>query len=511
MALPQKIAEALERIHKKIEEKGGSHVLHTSEIDREDRELLKRTLWLEEISRGWYLVTRPDVPVGDSTPWYASFWDFLKTYLSHHHGSAYCINAEGSIGLHFGNLTIPKQVIVIAKKASGTPLALPYDTSLLVYADPERLPNERSELYGLQVMNLPYALCRVGPRYFINSPREAELALQSILDVSGFLKIIIRHNLKTAAERLIGAYRFLGKEKMAKDLENGLLTAGMIVKGENPFTQEAPLLKVKKFRSPHALRIEAMWASFRPVVRDHFPAPSPLQKNSEGILKQIQELYVQDAYHSLSIEGYQVTKQLLERVQNGLWNPDNNLQDTQQRNVLAARGYFEAFQQVKESIAKILNGQHPGEVMQDDLPVWFQHLFGPSVHVGLLGPSDLYGWRRHQVYIRSSRHTPPSPVYLMDAMETFFQCLQNEEYPSVRAILGHFMFVFIHPYMDGNGRIARFLMNSMFISGGYPWTIIPVERRNEYFMALESASVGANIIPFTKFVHEVMQQNLPKL
>ncbi|WP_317503891.1 Fic family protein [Idiomarina sp. HP20-50] len=37
--------------------------------------------------------------------------------------------------------------------------------------------------------------------------------------------------------------------------------------------------------------------------------------------------------------------------------------------------------------------------------------------------------------------------------------------------------VYIHPYFDGNGRIGRFIMNLMLASGGYPWTVVPVERR----------------------------------
>jgi Fic family protein len=54
--------------------------------------------------------------------------------------------------------------------------------------------------------------------------------------------------------------------------------------------------------------------------------------------------------------------------------------------------------------------------------------------------------------------------------------------------------------MDGNGRMGRFLMNSMMAAGGYQWTIIPVERRAEYMAALEQASVGQNISPFAEFL-----------
>ena len=77
----------------------------------------------------------------------------------------------------------------------------------------------------------------------------------------------------------------------------------------------------------------------------------------------------------------------------------------------------------------------------------------------------------------------------------------------MRVVLGHFMFVYIHPYMDGNGRIGRFLMNLMLASGGYPWTIVPLERRADYMAALESASVGGDIKPFAKFLAELVNGN----
>jgi Fic family protein len=60
--------------------------------------------------------------------------------------------------------------------------------------------------------------------------------------------------------------------------------------------------------------------------------------------------------------------------------------------------------------------------------------------------------------------------------------------------------VFIHPYFDGNGRIGRFLMNALLASGGYPWTVVRVARRKQYMEALEAASVGGDIVPFTRFL-----------
>jgi len=76
----------------------------------------------------------------------------------------------------------------------------------------------------------------------------------------------------------------------------------------------------------------------------------------------------------------------------------------------------------------------------DDHRGWYEQLFAPGVTAGLIKPSDLAGYRNDQVHI--------------------------------------------HPYMDGNGRMGRFLMNLMLASGGYPWTVIPVQERDEYMSAL---------------------------
>jgi Fic family protein len=86
--------------------------------------------------------------------------------------------------------------------------------------------------------------------------------------------------------------------------------------------------------------------------------------------------------------------------------------------------------------------------------------------------------------------------------------VREETHPAVRVVLGHFLFVYTHPYMDGNGRIGRFLMNVMLASGGYPWTVIPVSDRNAYMNALERASVGEDIVPFSDFIAGLVRKGL---
>lgn len=109
------------------------------------------------------------------------------------------------------------------------------------------------------------------------------------------------------------------------------------------------------------------------------------------------------------------------------------------------------------------------------------------------------------MFVRGSEHVPPATEAVPALMEALFGALSRETSPAVRAVLGHFVFVYIHPYADGNGRIGRFLMNLMLASGGYNWTVIRVERRQAYMEALERASVKSEVADFAKFVAEEMK------
>ncbi len=504
----QDLASALSRVHQIAKDYGGS-IVPSQKIERSDRELLVRTHWLQEIIRGWYMLTRPDVLPGDTSAWYANFWDFVRIYLKEIYGNDYCLSAENSIDLHIGNPTIPKQVVVIVKKGGGNPILLPFDTSILVYADPKNFPSERTIVRNIQVMSLPFALCKTTPTFFHKHPLDVKIALLSIKDLQDLTYVIATYQFIRAGERILGAFQAFHEHKKADAIAHELKNLGMSLKPVNPFETLPPASDTMRFHSSYQARIFSLWSSFRPIIIQHFPSPPGLPKDSSRYLQQLEELYVKDAYNSLSIEGYQVDSELIQRVHRNDWNPDFHLGDHQQKDALAARGYYEVFQEVKKAIRHILEGESPGKIIEDELQNWFQKLFSPSIQAGILKPKELLGYRRTQVYIRNSRHIPLPKEALVDAMEAFFDCLKKETHPAVRAILGHFLFVYIHPYMDGNGRLCRFIMNAMLASGGYPWTVIQVNHRAHYFSSLEKASVDQDILPFTSFISQEMPSISP--
>ena len=496
MPTPQEnLAATLQRVR----EKATGEVVRGPEIAARDRLLLTKRGFLVPIIKGWYALTTPQANPGDTTFWHAHFWGFASTYLRHRFGTAYSLSAENSLDLWSGNTQTPRQLIVITGKGGSFKLDLLNRTSFLFSPDPKNVPAETGLRHGVQIMPVALALVRVTPSFFRRSSTSAEIVLRLVRpdDLSRiFLSDV---SFRAVAGRLIGAFRHCGLNEIAEKLAADLRGAGLDFVETNPF-ENLPRLPVGLlFTSPYVGRLKALWQHLRPAVVANFPAP-PGPPDTEGYLRRVEEIYIHDAYNSLSIEGYQVTPELIERIASGEWNPAENPEDQQHRNAMAAKGYREAFQLVKNSLAEILRGQPAAAVANRDMPDWYRALFSPSVQSGLLPAYALAGFRNRAVFIRSSEHVPPPHEAVTELLETLFALLTDEPHPGVKAVLGHFLFVYIHPYPDGNGRIGRFLMNGMLASGGYPWTVIRVENRQAYLAALEDASIRQNIEPFTKFV-----------
>ncbi len=414
---------------------------------------------------------------------------------------------ESSLDIHTADNVIPKQVVVITKTGGNYTLSLPHHTSIVIYQDPKKFPASIETKNKLQLMSVGLALCRTTKSFFQRQSMNAKIALLMLQDPSELTRHLLQGGMVQAAGRLAGACRQIGREDFAQAIIYTMKAAGFAVIEENPF-DESQMTNAQKYgqriTSPYNVRIINMWKMMREDVIKHFPKRKPTTTSVNTIIQHIDDVYVNDAYNSLSIEGYKVSKSLIEKIKFGAWNPDHNESDLQQRNALAAKGYYLAFLAIKESINNVLNGSDVVAVIQSDLSKWYQALFSPSVEVGLIEPAHLAGYRNDRVYIRHSLYVPPPKEGVLDCMDAFFTCLRNEDDPIVRAVLGHFIFVFVHPYMDGNGRIARFLMNVLWSDVGYPWTIVRLESRKEYLQSLEAASVNKNITPFTIFLADEM-------
>ena len=129
MPTPQeKLAESLQTLHDL--QSRGVVAIRSSALSRTDRERLLDNGFLREAMKGWYFPSCPDEASGDSTAWYASFWDFCAAYLTERFGAEWCLSPEQSLSLHGGNRTVPPQLLVRAPKGGNKPTPLPHGTSL---------------------------------------------------------------------------------------------------------------------------------------------------------------------------------------------------------------------------------------------------------------------------------------------------------------------------------------------------------------------------------------------
>ena len=236
----------------------------------------------------------------------------------------------------------------------------------------------------------------------------------------------------TIAGRLAGAFRNNGRDRTADEIVRTMTAAGYSSREIDPFADRAPIMLSTRQTSPYVNRLRLLWQEMRGPVIERVPEAPGLPRKASVYLKGVDEAYVTDAYHSLSIEGYRVSRDLIERVRRGRWNPDGDERDREQRNAMAASGYFQAFQAVRASIAKVLKGENPGDVAQEDHREWYRAMFAPSVTAGLLGPADLAGYRNGPVYIRQSMHVPMNRDAVLDAMPALFDLLREETIPSAR-------------------------------------------------------------------------------
>ncbi len=157
--LSKKLAESLERLKHLQDE--NIVAIQSKLLKRSDRERLVKHGFIKEVLRGWYIPADPDEQPGDSTPWYASYWDFCSAYLEERLGAEWCLSPEQSISLHVGDRTVPVQLLVRSPNARNKPTEFIHNTS--VFDVRSQLPEQKnmSRLDNLNIYSLSAALASV--------------------------------------------------------------------------------------------------------------------------------------------------------------------------------------------------------------------------------------------------------------------------------------------------------------------------------------------------------------
>jgi len=502
----QLLAEALTAVSEKVI----GNIVHSKNMKPKQQALLVKNGYLKPIIKGWYLLDADLTAqeTGNSALWFESLWSFMTQYLTNRFDNNYWLSPEASLDIHTDSNELHKQIVVFVENGTEDIIKLPLDMSIVVTRAKE-MPEGLIEYRGLKVYTLETALAKSVPRSFIVNPIGIQVAMRNA-NFEKLTEALLRLQNIASAGRIIGAYDALTMRAESKKLETIMKGVFENIKVVNPFEIVPVILGVKRKESASASRIRVMWQNMRQIIiksTDKFEPKIDFYANSfNKTLDMINEIYIHDAYNSLSIEGYKVTPELIQRVSNNDWSPETIEKDYEAKNALAAKGYYDAFNKVKESLTEAYHNEDLNYLIDVGITQWYTALFKPCVTSGIISELELAGYRKGAMVIRGSRHAPPASEQLMDCMTAFKECIAEEDSFLVKAILGHLFFGYIHPYFDGNGRTARFLMNFLLIVGGYRWVVIKLETRANYLAALEAASIDNNIQPFVEFLLETIEE-----
>ncbi|WP_251274445.1 Fic family protein [Domibacillus indicus] len=116
-----------------------------------------------------------------------------------------------------------------------------------------------------------------------------------------------------------------------------------------------------------------------------------------------------------------------------------------------------------------------------------------------------------QVSISGAEHIPPEPFLLKEKMEELVKWHEGEAqqlHPVERAAKLHAIFVGIHPFIDGNGRTSRLLLNLDLMKSGFPPIVIKAENRLAYYGALDKAHITDDFQDFVELVEQEVNHTL---
>ena len=223
--------------------------------------------------------------------------------------------------------------------------------------------------------------------------------------------------------------------------------------------------------------------------------------SSDALSRILQYFRIKQIYHSNAIEGNTLsiaeTKAVAEQ---GLTITGKPLEDqAEARNLSDALDFLE----------KLVN--------HGDTPVT-EHDVRQLHSCVLRGLSDDAGsYRTVPVAISGSEYKPPGPESVLAEMAEFGRWFSDVSAAAnalpagidglLAAAVAHTWFVTVHPFIDGNGRVARLLLNVMLMRYGYPIAIITKEDRFRYYDALES-SQSSDLTPFLILLNECIEESL---
>lgn len=220
-------------------------------------------------------------------------------------------------------------------------------------------------------------------------------------------------------------------------------------------------------------------------------AARPLPHHTVASLRD--KLALEWTYHSNAIEGNTLTLRETKVVLEGITVGGKSI-----REHFEATNHRDAILYVEELVAR-----------QEALSEW-QIKNIHSLVLKSIDTEEAGRYRRENVVIAGASTTPPAFLHLDEEMRQLIAWHENAArlHPIERAAELHTRFVKIHPFVDGNGRTGRLLLNLELMKAGYPPAVIRKEDRLVYYDALDNACVSGNYDGITTLVAEAVQRSL---
>lgn len=225
------------------------------------------------------------------------------------------------------------------------------------------------------------------------------------------------------------------------------------------------------------------------------------QKNKNRLSKEIQEKIekafdIDFTYHSTTIEG-----NTLSRMETKAIIEDKiSIGGKELREIYEVTNHSKAYSYVKECIEKKEN------LTEEKLKDIHQILTNNIMQGGI--------YRHTDVMITGATHTPPTPNEMYNQLKFFHEDLMKKEETMEAIELSawtHAEFVRIHPFLDGNGRTSRLIMNYQLMRKGFLPIIIKIEDRLEYYNDLDLYATKGNLQPFTQMIEELEEKRLDEI
>jgi Fic family protein len=212
---------------------------------------------------------------------------------------------------------------------------------------------------------------------------------------------------------------------------------------------------------------------------------------ADALARLHEEMRLVHTYHSNAIEGNTLTLQETKLVlEEGLTIGGKSL-----REHLEASNNAKAFDRMEELAKKKCAIDH----------VTIQEIH-EIVTRGILEDAGRY--RTRNVRIAGAAKTPPDWSKIIKLMDELIEEItESKEHPIETASFLHHRFVEIHPFSDGNGRVARLLTNLYLMARDYPPVVLKKEDRGKYYKSLRAADAG-NLVPFANFIAKAVDENL---